>query len=59
MGCCEPNINRGINRRRTCFFAVCHEQVRSSLRKLDEECYLKYGKSYSQSFHEIFKDKYN
>lgn len=41
------------------FFAVCHEQVRSSLRKLDEECYLKYGKSYSQSFHEIFKDKYN
>ena len=40
------------------FFAVCHEQVRSSLRKLDEECYLKYGKSYSQSFHEIFKDKY-
>ena len=40
------------------FYAMCHDKVNKLLRKLDSECYSKFGKSYKQSQMEIFYENY-
>lgn len=40
------------------FYVMCSDRVNKLLRKLDCECYSKFGKSYKQSQMEIFYENY-
>ncbi|WP_431222738.1 hypothetical protein ACQ86O_21195 [Serratia sp. L9] len=41
------------------FWAMCHDKATKTMRRMDEVCYLKYGKSHEQSYTDIREDRYN
>lgn len=41
------------------FWCFCHDKTKKVRRKMDEICYLKYGKSHHQAYIDIREDRFN